>query len=429
MELKDKIYFVACCFPPFGRGNAITNSCVANYLAEDFSVDVVCMQREDGGLIAYQEDQSLQDALHPELNVHRIVAANWYGLNIALYALGILPCYYLNWAWRVWKQRSALFAEDGAVFAVYPVFSDLAVGYLISRWRGFPLLVDFRDDFSGVMSRGWRRILRPFYRLLEKRIIQVADRISVTTEALREDLLQRYGLAPDKVEVVYNVVPPMADDQPIEDPRKEEPKRIIYAGAMSRVQKPEILLKAYAQLLTRDSKWSGRLQVDLYGPESPYFLSNIRKLLSKDCSFCGFVPQAEMARLMAGVDIGFFSLSDDTYAYATPTKLFDYIEAGVPIVASLPNGAAREIVERHEIGLVAERGDVEGLANCIQEMVANDELRERCKTNMRTIREQYRPCTQVRKWCTMLEKMELRSNKAGLADTSLSALGVGGGAR
>jgi glycosyltransferase involved in cell wall biosynthesis len=334
-----------------------------------------------------------------------------------------LPCYYLNWAWRVWKQRNALFAEDGAVFAVYPVFSDLVVGYLISRWRGFPLLVDFRDDFSGVMSRGWRRILRPFYRLLEMRIIQVADRISVTTEALREDLLQRYGLAPDKVEVVYNVVPPMADDQPIEDPR-QEPKRIIYAGAMSRVQKPEILLKAYAHLLARDSKWSERLQVEFYGPESPYFLRKIRKLISEDCSFGGFVPQKEMARLVAGVDIGFFSLSEDTYAYATPTKLFDYIEAGVPIVASLPHGAAREIVERHRIGLVAERGDVEGLADCMQEMVTNDELRERCTANMRTIREQYRPCTQVGKWCKMLEKMGLRSNKAGLAGASLGALGV-----
>jgi len=84
MELKNKVYFIACCFPPFGRGNAITNSCVANYLAEEFAVEVVCMQREEGGLIAYQEDRSLEEGLNPRLSVRRVVAANWYGLNIAL---------------------------------------------------------------------------------------------------------------------------------------------------------------------------------------------------------------------------------------------------------------------------------------------------------------------------------------------------------
>ena len=411
MQLKDKVYFIACCFPPFGRGNAITNSCVANYLAEDFTVDVVCMQREDGALIAYQEDRSLEDALHPQLNVHRIPAANWYGLNIMLYALGILPCYYLNWAWRVWRQRTTLFAQPGAVFAVYPVFSDLVVGYLVSRWRGFPLLVDFRDDFSGVMSRGWRRLLRPFYRMLEKRIIHAADRISVTTEALREDLLGRYGLAPDKVEVVYNVVPPIADEAP-KSPQPQGPLRVIYAGAMSRVQKPEILLRAYTDLLARDKQWSERLKVELYGPESPYFSRKIRNLLSDNCSFRGFVPQAQMARLVAGADVGFFSLSEDTYAYATPTKLFDYIEAGVPIVASLPDGAARDIVERHQIGLVADRGDIEGLARCLKEMVENDQLRLRCIANMRSIRDQFRPRIQVGKWGKLLIDMGLEPKES-----------------
>lgn len=409
MELKNKVYFIACCFPPFGRGNAITNSCVANYLAEEFAVEVVCMQREEGGLIAYQEDRSLEEGLNPRLSVRRVVAANWYGLNIALYALGVLPCYFLNWAWRVWRQRAELFAEPGAVFAVYPVFSDLVVGYLVSRRYGFPLLVDFRDDFSGVMASGWRKVLRPFYRLLEKRIIRAADRVSVTTEALRQDLLDRYALTSDKVEVVYNIVPPIAEETEKDRGDGQDPLRIIYAGAMSRVQKPEVLLKAYADLLQRDSGWEERLQVEFYGPESPYFSAKIRKLLTRGCHFGGFRPQAEMAQRVAAADLGFFSLSDATYAYATPTKLFDYIEAGVPIVAALPPGASREIVERYELGLVADAGDRAGLARCLEELATNKALRQRCRANMRAIRDQFRPQVQVDKWCNMLKYMGLKS--------------------
>ena len=404
--MSKRVYFIACCFPPFGRGNAITNACVASYLAEGFDVEVVCMEREDGGLIAYQEDQSLAEGLHPRLQVHRVQAANWHGLNIALYALGVLPCYFLNWAWRVWRRRDELFTAPGAVFAVYPVFSDLVVGWLVSRRYGFPLLVDFRDDFFGVMASGWRRILGPFYRFLERRIIAAAERISVTTEALRDDICRRYDLAADKVEVVYNIVPPV--EAVAEVGEGEGPMRIIYAGAMSRVQKPEVLLKAYDQLLARDPAWQERLQVELYGPESPYFLAKIRKWLGDGRHFGGFVPQAEMAQKVAAAEMGVFSLSDATYAYATPTKLFDYIEAGVPIVASLPAGAARDIVERHQIGLVAEAGDAEGLARCLEQMATDADLRARCRANLRAIRDSYRPQVQVDKWVKVLREMGLK---------------------
>ena len=289
---------------------------------------------------------------------------------------------------------------------MYPVFSDLVVGYLVSRRCGFPLLVDFRDDFSGVMARGWRGIWGPLYRWLEKRIVSAADGISVTTETLRQDLLHRYDLAPNKVQVVYNIVPPAPATDAQEPERVSGSTRIIYAGAMSQVQKPEILLRAYAQLQQRDATWAQRLQVELYGPESPYFSRNIKKLLTPGSHFGGFLPQAEMAKRVAHAELGFFSLSDATFAYATPTKLFDYIEAGVPIVASLPMGAARELVERWEIGLVADCGDVKGLADCLQRMADDETLRYR--DNMRSIREQLRPQIQVGKWIKMLQNINLK---------------------
>jgi len=413
MDDKSKVYFIACCFPPFGRGNAITNFCVANNLAEKFEVEVVCMEREEGGMIAYQEDPSLVEALHPCLDVRRIKAANWRGFNVLFYALGVLPCYFLNWAWSVWRQREKYFAAPGVVFAVYPVFSDLVLGYMISRRYGWPLIVDFRDDFSGVMTRGWRKILRPVYCYLEKRIIEAADRVSVTTEGLRNDLIERYGLAGEKIEVVYNIVPPVPAPKVAEIERDREPLRIVYAGAMSRVQKPEILLKAYAYLLAEDPGWAERLQVELYGPESPYFFARIRKLLVQGSQFGGFKPQAEVTQQVATADMGFFSLSDATYAYATPTKLFDYIEAGVPIIASLPEGASRELIERYEIGLVAEAGDTAGLAHCIQKMAESAELRFRCRANMDSIRDQFRAKVQIGKWYKMLDELIVYREEAG----------------
>ena len=401
MADKLKIYFLACCFPPIGRGNSITNACVANHLADDFDVQVICMERKDGFLLSYQEDQSLVAGLNPRLKVRRVRQAKWGGLNVGLYALGLLPCYYLNWAWKVWRRRMDLIREPGILFAVYPVFSDLVVARALSKQYGYPLLVDFRDDFAGVMSRGWRRALGGFYRFLESWILRQADAVTVTTETLKQDLVKRYRLQEERVRVVYNVVPSAPETSPGTRGEKGS-MRIIYAGAISRIQRPEILLKAYAHLVKTRPELLERVEVEIYGPKGPYFSMHVQKYLGSGCTYGGFIPHSEIIDKIAAADIGFLALGDATYAYATPTKLFEYIELGVPMVAVLPLGAARDLIEKYQIGLVADLGDVEGLAECIGTMSVSEELRERCRANMDRIREQFRPERQVGLWRELL---------------------------
>ncbi|MBI4489899.1 MAG: glycosyltransferase [Deltaproteobacteria bacterium] len=395
-----RVYFIACCFPPFGRGNSLTNACAANGLAEDFEVEVICMEQEPGLLLSYQQDASLVARLHPRLSVHRIRAARWGGLNEVLYAVGLLPCYYLNWAWKVWHQRSRLFAEPGVLFAVYPVFSDLAIAYWLQRSYGYPLVVDFRDDFSGVMARGWRRIFRGVYRWLEGRLLKRAARITVTTEALKADLADRHQVDPDQIEVVYNIVPAST---PGPRPAENTPLRLVYAGAMSAVQRPEILLQAYAQLMARRPELRERLQVDLYGPASPYFKLRVQRHLVPGTHFHGFVAHDQMAERLREADLGFLSLGDPVYAYATPTKLFEYIEYEVPMVGVLPPGASRDLIAGHELGLVAEVGDVAGLAACLEQLCCQEELRRRLRTNLARVKPRFRPEAQLYKWRGVLE--------------------------
>jgi glycosyltransferase involved in cell wall biosynthesis len=400
MSRRTKVYFIACCFPPFGRGNSLTNACAASGLAAELEVAVVCMAPEPGLLLSYQQDPSLVARLHPDLRVHRLRAARWGGLNEILYALGLLPCYYLNWAWKVWRQRRRLFAEPGVLFAVYPVFSDLAAAYWLQRHCRYPLVVDFRDDFSGVMSRGWRRIFGGVYRWLEGRLLRRAARITVTTEALKADLEARHRVDPGKIEVVYNIVPASS---PLPGREENTPLRLAYAGAMSAVQQPEILLQAYALLVGRRPELREQLQIDLYGPASPYFKRRVQPQLVPGTHFHGFVAHDQAAEALRRADLGFLSLSDPVYAYATPTKLFEYIEYEVPMVGVLPPGASRELIARHQLGLVVGVGDVEGLANCLEQLCCQPELRRRLRANLAQVKPLFRPEAQVQKWRAAIE--------------------------
>ena len=403
---KAKVYFLACCFPPIGRGNALTNACVANHLAEDFDVEVVCMEPEAGYLLSCQEDPSLAAGLNPLLKVSRI-RSGWGGkLHEILYAFGLLPCYYLHWTWRVWQRYREIFARPGIVFAVYPVFSSLALAWLVHRRFGYPLLVDFRDDFSGVMARGRHRLWRPFFKRFEAFFMRQADHVTVTTEALKNDLTARHGLDPDAVSVVYNIVPPYHAERvdPTAAAYSTDSIEIVYAGAMSRIQSPQVLLHAYNQLQEQHEPVAKAMQIKLYGPESPYFRLKIKPQLKGTAQFLGFLPHAELVRQLAVADIGFLCLASANYAYATPTKLFEYIELGLPVLAVLPPGAARDLIERYELGLVVGLNDLDGLARALVQM-GDAAVRAHYKVNVLAARPLFRPATQIGKWRDALNRI------------------------
>jgi len=125
-DRKPKVYFIACSFPPFGRGNSITNACAANHLAQYFDIEVICKERENGLLINYEGDDSLVRDLVDGLVVHRLRSGRWSGaVNEVLYALGILPCYYLNWAWRVVRRGSELIGDRGDLMTLPCHMADL----------------------------------------------------------------------------------------------------------------------------------------------------------------------------------------------------------------------------------------------------------------------------------------------------------------
>ena len=403
MSSGARLYFIACCFPPVGRGNAVTNSCVANALAEQFDVRVISIEDPQGILLSYQRDESLVEGLHPDLEVERVVASRWFGLNEVLYGIGLLPCYYLNWAWKVWRRRRELFAEKGVIFAVYPVFSDIALGYFLHCAYGYALIVDFRDDFSGVMARGWRRILGGYFRWMERKVIGAAAHITVTTEHLKEVLMARYGVEAGKISVVLNVVPSV-DVPPRSDERQRDRFKVIYAGAISGHQRPEVLLKAYKLLQRQSPDIARRLRVQLYGPDSRYFRRHVKCHLGEGAEYGGFQPHDDVIRQVAESDIGFLCLGDRSLAYATPTKFFEYIDLEKPILGVLPAGITRNFIEEMDLGLVADIGDEETLAHHLRRLSEDPGLLARYADNIRKVKGRFSARAQLDKWIGVVDR-------------------------
>ena len=100
------------------------------------------------------------------------------------------------------------------------------------------------------------------------------------------------------------------------------------------------------------------------------------------------MPFETLRSLTAAADVG---LSLDrgihgNYWMSLPNKLFDYIHAGIPVVAS-PMPEVARIVQNHAIGVIAEELDAEGIATAMKELQKQDfdDWRVRCLAASKTL--------------------------------------------
>jgi glycosyltransferase involved in cell wall biosynthesis len=74
--------------------------------------------------------------------------------------------------------------------------------------------------------------------------------------------------------------------------------------------------------------------------------------------------------------------------YSIRTRLFDAIAAGIPVVASA-GGFAAELVEREGLGIVVPPEDVEGAAEAIRRLLADDEFYAASVRNLERLRPRF----------------------------------------
>ncbi|MBN7142258.1 glycosyltransferase, partial [Ectopseudomonas oleovorans] len=93
-----------------------------------------------------------------------------------------------------------------------------------------------------------------------------------------------------------------------------------------------------------------------------------------------FIPTVRLAELpsyTASADIGVQPIENTCLNHYTTdsNKLFEYVQAGLPVVASdLPE--IRRIVRQHDLGLLVPAGDSDALADALRRMVSDAGLRQ-----------------------------------------------------
>jgi glycosyltransferase involved in cell wall biosynthesis len=289
---------------------------------------------------------------------------------------------------RLWFNKGPLFyAEYNIRLFLFLLFikkdaflacdlDTLPASYLVSRIRGIPLIYDSHEYFTEVPELVGRPAVKKIWEGIEKRILPHVRFAYTVSQSIADSYRAKYGIP---MEVIFNYpTRKRCLIQPGFSLRKGQEKIILYQGSVNAGRGLALAIKAM-KFITGSRLviiGEGDLLEDLVK-----FTGN--EGLSGFVTFTGRISMDELVAFTQQADIG-LSLEEDlglNYRYALPNKLFDYIQAGIPVLVSdLPEMAA--LVRKYTIGKVIRTSDPSELASCISSMLNNAADRERWKRNL-----------------------------------------------
>lgn len=253
----------------------------------------------------------------------------------------------------------------------------LPANYLASRIKRKPLIYDSHEYFTEVPELIGRPVVRAIWKGMERMLVPQVDGAYTVSDSIAEVYRDLYKV---DFKVVRNMpVCSEINSLSAADPVKSDlPKIVLYQGALNQGRGIEAAIRAMLYLEGAELWLAG--DGDITG-ELKQMVAELK--LDTKVKFLGRLPLDELNGITRQADLG-ISLEEDlglNYRFALPNKLFDYIQAGVPVlVSNLPE--MRRIVDRYQIGTIAETHQRKELAELMKTVLFDQTKRQVWKQNL-----------------------------------------------
>lgn len=243
----------------------------------------------------------------------------------------------------------------------------LLPNYLISKIFSKKLIYDTHEYYTEVPELIGRPKVKSFWLFIEKKIFPRLKNVLTVNHKLADIYSQKY-LVP--VTVVKNVPFKRNSTTFISNKFEKTDKTIIlYQGAVNMGRGLELMIDTMAKLNNYQLVIIGDGDVSKQLKKQAALLGLETKVI-----FLGKIPPKDLHAYTESADVG-ISLEENlglSYRYSLPNKIFDYIQAEIPVLASdLP--LINQLMQEFKIGEILRKRDPENLAFLIEKICANKE--------------------------------------------------------
>ncbi len=267
---------------------------------------------------------------------------------------------------KIVTQQDIVFCTTGGSL------ETLAIGHYLKQKLNCKYVINFQDPINHASVNGLyvSNELRFKRNSFEKKYLSNIDLIITSSDFFKISLIKKYSFLNESN--MMNNYYGYFYDYPLSENFNSNPLSLMYAGLFGKHQSVEVI----AKILANSEK---NLKVFFIGNYQNYkpilpFLNqfNFRALMPHN-EFLNFVSE--------NINIGIVSLTNPYLEACVPSKIFEYFNLGLPIIGILPDGDAKELVNKNNFGKIFGIDELQKFDYFVQNELTSKWLQE-CRINV-----------------------------------------------
>ncbi len=415
-----KVLMIAYSFPPAGGPGVQRTSKFVKYLSK-YGWEPVILTRSDSN-IPLRDDSLFKDIPH-DTNIIRTKAWDFSSGKgfIGLFKKFVGRKLLIPDSERLWeifsRKEARSIIEKHDIRLIYttslPYSSHLMGLHLKKRYPHLSWVADFRDEWTNnpyILDNPYNPVRMKLEKRMEKQVLKTADCLIANTPVMLKNFIEKNsdisnieqkffvipnGYDPDDFlcisEIANNVNSNLDNTNIILEASnceltneikaavtdkyhnlKNKRFTIIYTGSFYGRRKPDIFFEAIAKLIAENKIERAKINIKLIGNFKIEQIKNLvsRYKLEDVVDVFPYMEHNECIENMQSADCLLLieGIGPGAEAFYTG-KVFEYMIAGKPILAIVPeNGAAAQLIRETSTGLISDCNDLEAICKNVEQL-------------------------------------------------------------
>lgn len=374
---KKKLWIITELYYPENNQTGYYMTKIGEGLTEVFDVKIICGQPNYAvrGTIAPKHE------IHKNVEIFRVT-----GTTLDKNVLILRLINMLTHGCSVFFKSLVKIKKGDELLTVSAPPSLPFLSALAAKIKNVPYTLIIQDKYPETLvavkkARADSRLIK-FFNRLNRRLYSNAKKIVVVGRDMAELVGEQLDGDQNKIEYIPN----WAALEEIEPQPKNENELLkelgitdkfvfLYAGNMGHPQDVESIIEAAGKVIDNDEI---RFLFIGNGVKRKWIETEIREKNLTNVILLDPQPREKQTAFLNACDVGFVSLVGNMFGVAMPSRTYNFLAAGKPILALTEKGSEVErVLLESEVGWTVQTGDPEELTKKIREIYRNkDSIRE-----------------------------------------------------